>query len=343
VSNLILQPFIPLLKSFPKGNDTAAIYPNGFQLSYWDLWFLITLKQKFNFDFRAIENHFVDKILSKNHWSIHHRDSFKDLHAHLKDLMDRIRKGPTPEEILATLPEKLLKKESQKALKNVYEGGGYSHPLSEAMESSPRRLLKEDAMRGEWPRLPVDPTPIANDLFIYYQPPKHYFTLQQTFSLNRRLEKTVNRALKSSSPLFHNEAYAYAVYRAAMTLFNEENNWDDSCGVMGDLFQDWLDKLLEMTPQTTNANPDVFLKDLLLFCCWEDHGCVEEQKLKIYMSQLSNQENEIAKSILGMTHQRAKEAFEEYQADKIKKLGQIIWPGWNEKPKLKQVESEQDK
>jgi len=63
-------------------------------------------------------------------------------------MMARIKKGPTPEEILAALPEKLLKKESQKALKNVYEGEGYSHPLSEAMENSPRRLLKEDAMRG---------------------------------------------------------------------------------------------------------------------------------------------------------------------------------------------------
>ena len=177
-------------------------------------------------------------------------------------------------------------------------------------------------------------TSLADDLFIYYQPPKHYFTLDQSFSLSRRLEKIVNKKLKLASPLFHKDAYSYAVYRAAMTLYEEENNWDDSCGVMGELFQTWLKKILDITPQSAEIDPKIFLKDLLLFCCWEEYGCVEEQWLKTYFSELSKGENEIGKAILQDAYNKSVQAFEDYEANNIKRIAQVIWPNWIEKPRL---------
>ncbi len=330
-SYMSLTPVIQVLKGAPKGNDIAAIYPDGFQLSYWDLWFMVVIQHRFQSDPQGLEAYFIDKILNERFRGLYRREQVEDFLAHLCNLRNRLQGKPSIDAFLTSIPEKLVKKETQKGIKNVYDGDGAGlYPLSAAMLSSPRRQLHKDAMRGEWRNLPVDPGSIADKLYIVYQPPGHYFEKKQMSGLWRRLEKAVQKQLASSTPLFHKGAHEYAVYRAAATLYHEEhNNWHDSYGIMNDLLQSWITKMLEFTRETIGAHPKAFLKDLLLFLCWSEYACVEETRFKEYFEKLSTDENEIAKAILREAHLKAKHAFQDYKVERIARVAKTVWPTWS--------------
>ncbi|MBI3555774.1 MAG: hypothetical protein HY074_05895 [Deltaproteobacteria bacterium] len=318
------QPEIPVLKSYPQGADPAAVFPDGvLTLTYWDLWSLISAKHRFGSDLSALRKSLVDRRLNQSHHGMSRKEQIEDLIALVDDLGPRIKRVGGVDKVLATIPERLLKKEMQKGIKNITDDWGGYYPPSEPMLRSPRRLLEKEAMRGMWPRLPFDPTPIAETLRPLFIPKKKsgYFPKGTTFALSRRVEKAMTKELSKSDGLAMNHrAHRYAIHRAALTLFHEEHHWDDSYGVMGDLAKQWVDALLSVTADDLCLDPRVFLKDLLMFLCWENYGLTDDDVTSTYIRRLPEEERVLAFEILADVEVRAAQGFQQYNAKNATKL-----------------------
>jgi hypothetical protein len=218
-------PTVPVLEAHPKGADPAAIFPGGILvLTYWDLWCLISAKHKFGSDLGALRSSLVDRRLNERFFSFSRRELVEDLMTLIDDLSIRICSTGSVDEILAVIPDRLLKMEPQKGIKNITSEWGTYYPPSEPMLRSPRRVLRHEAMRGVWPALPLDPTPIAESLLPIFLPKKNpgYFPKGATFALSRRIDRAVEKEIaRGEKAGLNRRAHRYAVYRAALTLYQE--------------------------------------------------------------------------------------------------------------------------
>lgn len=313
-------PDIPILKSYPRGADPVAVFPDRMlTLTYWDLWALISAKHRFGSELLSLRASLVDRRLNRMFHSMWRKELLEDLIALVDDLSVRLKNVGSVDDILAVIPERLLKKETQKGIKNITDDwGGSDYPPSEPMLRSPRRLLEKEAMRGMWSKLPFDPTPIAELLRPLFIPNKKkgFFPKGTTFALSRRVERAINKELAKEEELTMNRhAYRYAIHRAALMLFHEEHHWDDSYGVMGDLGQRWVDEILLVTADDLCLDPCIFLKDLLMFLCWENYGLSDNDNIAAYIRRLSGGERGIAIDILLDIKTRAAQGFQQFNAD----------------------------
>lgn len=301
----------------PKGPDIAASFGDALTLTYWDLWCLLAAQQKYQGDLNLMRQALVDKRLENKFWSSFRKDEVEDIITLVEDLSKRVKPFGAIQNILQKLTERIVKKESQKAIRNILDLEG-SHQPSEPMLRSPRRLLEKEAFRGMWDQLPIDPTPIAEKLMDLFIPPKKhgYFPKGLTFALSRRVEKRIQRELTVKDSAINIVAHQYAVYRAALTLFHEHHTWDDSYGNMGELGTEWVKGILSVTPSSIGLAPRIFLKDLLMFLCWEDYGLSRSEQIgKTLQDQLSKDDLIIAGQILNEIRIRADSGFQNYNAD----------------------------
>ena len=124
---------------------------------------LLAAQQKYQGDLDLLRQALVDKRLENKFWSSFRKDAVEDLIALVEDLSIRVKPFGAIQNILQKLTDRIVKKESQKAIRNIIDQEG-SHQPSEPMLRSPRRLLEQEAFRGMWSQLPIDPTPIAERL-----------------------------------------------------------------------------------------------------------------------------------------------------------------------------------
>lgn len=306
----------------PKGPDIAASFRTILTLTYWDLWCLLAAQQKYQGDLGLSRQFLIDKRLENKFWSSFRKDEVEDLITLVEDLSERVKPFGTIQNILQKLTERIIKKESQKAIRNILEQDG-SHQPSEPMLRSPRRLLEQEAFRGMWSQLPIDPTPIAERLLDLFVPPKKhgYFPKEMTFALSRKVEKRIQRELVVKDPVINKVAHQYAVYRAALTLFHEHHTWDDSYGNMGDLGMEWVKSILSVTPSSICLAPNIFLKDLLMFLCWENYGLSYSNRIaKALQTELSKDELNLVVQILNDVRVRANIGFQNYNADNADRI-----------------------
>ncbi len=103
--------------------------------------------------------------------------------------------------------------------------------------------------------------------------------------------------------------------RRALTLFHELHCWDDSYGEMGDLGQKWIQEILSIKPNMLEVDASIFLKDLLMFLCWEDYGLSKSTQVAEFIkNQLSLTEQALATKILRDIKHRAEAGFQKYRA-----------------------------
>ena len=315
-------PVIPSTpKRYPNGRDVALIFPDQVKFDYWDLWCLICAQEKFSGNLLELKKHIIELRLNDQYGGFSVREHLEDMIALLDDLESRIAMPASVNSILSKLPERFYSKERQKAEKNIIKGYGSYRP-SEAMLKSPRRLLQKEAMRGMWKKLPIDPTPIANHLRKLFIPKKDkgFFPKGTTFALSKRIDSAVKKKLQNDDPIFNHAGYRYAVYRAALTLYQEENSWDDSYGEMGRLGQEWMKEVLCFTAAHIGSPADVFLKDLLMFLVWEDYGLVSSGQVGSYIQNLGVNEKELSTFLLRNIQVRASKGFQQYRAEQVQKF-----------------------
>jgi hypothetical protein len=319
----------------PSGPDIAAIFGDRLTLTYWDFWCLLAARQEHGNDLRELQKTLIDQRMNGRFWSFYKRDLVEDLITLVVDLEIRLSGLETPEKILAYFPERLIKKESAKAVRNILKQEG-SYPPSEPMLRSPRRLLEKEAFRGMWPELPIDPTSFAGALRPLFIPSKKmgYFSKDSTFDLSGKVEKAVAKEISKAHQSHNPEAHKHAIYRAALSLFHEEHHWDDSYGTMGDLGQEWVKALLSTTPESIGSASSIFLKDLLMFFCWENYGLSYSKDVAAYILSRPLEEQRLAKDILTDIQSRASQGFQEYHAENAEKILSFLGVSPPTKPRL---------
>lgn len=318
----------------PSGPDIAAIFGDRLTLTYWDFWCLLVARDYHGNDLRELQKVLINQRMKERFWSFYKKHLVEDLIALVMDLETRLSGLEKPEKILAYFPERLIKKESAKAVRNILKQE-VSYPPSEPMLRSPRRLLEKEAFRGMWPELPVDPTFFADALRPLFIPKKKtgYFSKDSTFDLSRKVEKAVAKEISKARQCHNPETHKYAVYRAALSLFHEEHHWDDSYGTMGDLGQEWVKAVLSATPNSMGAAPNIFLKDILMFFCWENYGLSYAKDIAAYILNLSLEEQRLAKDILADIQSRASQGFQEYHAENAERILSLLGESATIKPK----------
>jgi len=310
----------------PSGKDWAVQFGNNLTLTYWDLWCLLTAHQNFAGAFYPLREALIARLKAKKFWSESTKELIEDLIALTLDLEERIRAHASVSELISLIPERIVKKEEKKALRNILEQSCH-YPPSEPMLRSPRRLLQQEAYRGLWKRLPIDPTPFADKFRALFIPPgkSGFFHKGMTFTLSRKIQKQVHRELENSSTFSNPNAHRYAIYRSLITLFHEEHHWDDSYGVMGELGTDWVKGLLQEAPATVGASAEIFLKDLLMILCWENYGLTNREMIASYIrNSLSQEHRPLVVQILTDIRTRAAACFQEYHAEEADRILKVL-------------------
>ena len=209
----------------PSGHDLAAQFGDVLALTYWDLWCLLAANQNFAGEIPPLRDALIVKLKAKNFWSQTTKELIEDLIALSIDLENRIRPHASVSDIIYSLPERIVKKETTKAIRNVLEQGCH-YPPSEPMLRSPRRLLEKEAYRGAWDKLPVNPTLFAEKFrpLLIPKGKNGFFHKGMTFSLSKKVQKQVDRELAMNHLSPNACAHRYAIYRALVTLFHEEHH-----------------------------------------------------------------------------------------------------------------------
>ena len=312
-------PMVAVQKKGPQGADIVAVFLSAnLTLTYWDLWCLLSAKHRFDDSLANLRQSLVDRRLHGRSWSMSRSELLEDLIALTEDLMARIEAACTSvDEILQHMPENLLKKELQKGIKNITDDSGTYDPPSEPMLRSPRRLLETEAMRGMWSQLPVNPTVYADLLKPFFLPPPKlgFVTKGRSFAFARKITKAVERELKNADQIVASRrATRHAVLRAALALYHEVHSWDDSYGVVSDRGVEWLKEILSIQAADIDATPEIFLKDLMMFLCWENYGLSDLDAISDSVCRLQPRDARLAIQILKDIHHRAEQGFQTYKA-----------------------------
>lgn len=314
----------------PSGPDLAASFGEHITLTYWDLWTLLAAQQRFAGNIPKLRDALVVRRQTGHFWSFRTKELVEDLIALSHDLERRITGALSGSnsltEIISLLPERLVKKESAKAIRNILEQD-CSYPPSEPMLRSPRRLLEKEAYRGMWEQLPINPTIFADKFHSLFIPKGKlgYFNKGSTFALRCRIEKRVDREILMGGSFVNLAAHQYAVYRSLVTLFQEEHSWDDSYGTMGELAQDWIKGIFEATPLSVGVAPQVFLKDLLMIMCWENYGLTKDIELSNYLNEkLTERERMLCAEILRDISTRAEIGYQNYQSEQAHRILKML-------------------
>ena len=310
----------------PKGPEAAVEYRGGLSLTFWDLWCLLAAQKTTDSDLGALRALLVKTRFESFLSSEYERDLAEDLIFLISDLATRLEGLGSCDELLAAIPEPFRKRELSRATKCVL-GLTNTHAPSEVMLRSPRRTLRQEAFRGSWPLLPVNPAPFADTFarILTPNPKKGFIPKGETSALALRLREALQSALVAQSDKEKQGAFRYSVCRAFLTVYHEKHCWDDSYGIVSDLGASCVKDLLNETPLSTGIDAEIFLKDLLMFLVWEIYGLSRSGQVALYIQKrLSSLERALTVKLLKGIHKRAHAGYQEYHADQAKRILQEI-------------------
>jgi hypothetical protein len=209
--------------------------------------------------------------------------------AQIADLEVRLgRLGLTPASALDD-EERASEWLRKKAFKRVWHDG--PHRSTEAMRRTPRALLEQRALRGNWSVFPSSPAPHADALSAVVG--KGLYDYRGTGLVVTLLELKAEERQYAAGGLFESltqlrtengDFERLALHRAALTVAIEAmEQVDDSDGEMAEFFREHERAYLALVRQYA-ATPGL-LRDLLELATWEDYGLFEG--LEGFLSTLS--------------------------------------------------------
>ena len=164
-------------------------------------------------------------------------------------------------------------------------------------------------MRGYWPHFPVSPMKYADALESLYKS-SGWYNLDQSFTLERKLAAFLEKHEAGASL-----AERLALYRAFLTVVVEKMGMvDDSCGVVGDLYQQVFEAYVQFDWTALDMKLETFLQDVIELMIWEDYAGTDTGK-PIFLARLTPQEVKLVESILKEQWQELEELELDYQAE----------------------------
>jgi hypothetical protein len=182
--------------------------------------------------------------------------------AQIADLRERLaRLRTTPAEVLDEV-ERASDWLHSKAFRRVWHGP----PLrrTAAMRATPRAVLWERALRGNWASFPVSPARYAATLEAAVG--DGWYDYQGAGLVHRQLELAMVGALTATT----HDAERLAAHRALLAVaIDAMQRVDDSDGDLAELFREHEREYLTLL---TALHTPVLLRDLLELVVWEDYG-----------------------------------------------------------------------
>ncbi|MBI3206383.1 MAG: hypothetical protein HYZ29_32905 [Myxococcales bacterium] len=232
----------------------------GVELSHWDLWFVVVMR-----DLSGGKRELVELLKS--------RPRCHDVEgklSHLLDLESRlIAGGVSHAEVLqgVTVDRALLRKARDKVIEQS------AWRPTQAMIDTPRKLLRDRAMRGHWPKFPVDPATCERAFDRFCRPEGDY-----GWRFTPLLAHTVERTWGDERQRAESAAGRVAADRATMTrIIDLMEHADDSMADMSTLFDDVL---VQYVAEVWDAglDPEVALRDGIELGVWEDYGLTDDMR-----------------------------------------------------------------
>lgn len=257
---------------------------NAFQASYWDLWFVVVLEGQFAGDWQQMASHFRE---TASPLTGYRSERMLTHQLHLQERMSEA--GLSVVGLLGDVG--LLKSEKARAKKKVLENEPNESEMSYWMKHTPRIEREARAMRAYWVYFPVMPDQYEKRVQRLFK--KSLYRKGQTFALEEKLEKFVDKSMKKASL-----EQSVALYRALMTVVLERmEQIDDSYGSIGGFYGEILNKYIALPRERLDMPPEYFWQDLLEFVMWEDYGLTDEHKPALFKS-LSASEVPLVEAIL---------------------------------------------
>jgi hypothetical protein len=255
------------------GNDHALTISNtqgtSLDLSYWDLWFGLVAVQMHDSDLDRLADHI------KEERGFHYdRRSIERKRCHIRDLKRRLDEADMiPADIVLAAPD-LARTEKRRAITKVSESIHGEREFSEPMKNTPRERRYPLALRGYWHKFPVSPESYAKKVGAHFRS-KTFYSENASFRIARILDGYVEEAKKLLAA--GKAAQAQALLRGWMTVIVElMEKADDSCGSIGDSFDEGFTAYLKIPLDQTGIDERVFFIDLLDLLIWEDYGLTDD-------------------------------------------------------------------
>jgi hypothetical protein len=277
----------------PRGNDRFRQVPlpdsqEVWDVSYWDVWFLIVLLTDYEGDWQRMIAQF-----RPGHAVGFARETAEAKLSHLTHLQEMLAQaGLTPEAVLGPDAAALLKSERRRAVANVVKKSPPDREKSDWMIHTPRTTGHEYALRGRWDHFVLSPEQYAASLTALFKT-KGYYSERESFALERKLAKFLKkREKKASTPELA------ALYRAFLTVMLEQIEMvDDSYGVIGDLYGAVFEGYVSLPREETGLSAAGFIPDILELMIWEDYGFLMTETPP-FLAGLTPAEAAIAESFL---------------------------------------------
>ncbi|MBE7483651.1 MAG: hypothetical protein HS104_27190 [Polyangiaceae bacterium] len=232
----------------------------GVELCHWDLWFLVVIC-----DLSGGKRELV--ALLEGHRRCH--DAEAKL-SHLLDLETRLTAGGVShDEVLdgVTVDRALLRKARNKVIEQS------AWRPTKAMIDTPRKLLRDRAMRGHWAKFPVDPATCERAFDRFCRPEGDY-----GWRFTPLVAHTVERTWSEERLRAESAAGRVAADRATMTrIIDLMEHVDDSMADMSTVFEDVLAHYVAEV-WDAGLDPEVALRDGIELGVWEDYGLTDDMR-----------------------------------------------------------------
>jgi hypothetical protein len=286
-------------------------------LSYWDLWFCIVAVQMHDSDLHRLADHIKDER------GFHYdRRSVERKRSHIRDLKRRLDEADMiPADIVLAAPD-LARTEKRRAITKVSESINREREFSEPMKNTPRERRYPQALRGSWNKFPVSPQPYAKKIGAHFRS-KTFYSENASFKIARTLDGYVEEARKLLAT--GKASQAQALLRGWMTVVIELiEKADDSCGSIGDSFDEGFTDYLKIPLNQTGIDERVFFPDLLDFLIWEDYGLTDDA-IEGYFQGLNERQADLCVEHLRREVTALREDDLDYQSEEaLTFLGRVI-------------------
>ena len=232
----------------------------GITWSHWDRWYSAVCLAEADGDWSRLA-----EILAARSTRAHISSDSEVKLSHLDDLAGRLNAaGLGPVDLAAGLD----KAETAKARRKVLDQGLSGRDLTAAMRQTPRRRLRERALRGSWATFPVDPS-VAYAVLAADVEEAGHLGKGGSFELVRELEAAIAAVNDAAAA---DPARLLAARRAALTAVQElAHRVDDSYGVIAELGEStWRDYV--RTPWRDLVVAHAYWRDVAELVAFDDYA-----------------------------------------------------------------------
>ncbi len=232
----------------------------GASWSHWDLWFCLVCLIETDGDWDELEEAVITRDRQRSVTS----RVWERKRSHLLDLRCRLdAAGLTAADLAADhLDDKPLR---TKARRKVLDQELAGRDLTPAMEDTPRRQLRQRALRGHWPSFPVSPEEDYTVLADVVDAERRSFRL----ATDLEAIATEEHEIRAGDPA-RQLALGRALLAAGLEAFL--HGLRDSDGAVATFLGDALETYTALPWRDSGIEPAVYWADLCEWCIWEDYG-----------------------------------------------------------------------